>query len=251
VEVGAHIEALRLEGTLLVEAGRSSDLAAPVPTCPDWVMRDLLTHVGSVHRWATSHLSARSNDRIEKLAEPALLAVGPPDDELCEWVTEGHAALVRALADAPADLDCWTFLAAPSPLSMWARRQAHETTIHRFDAELAAGRNPSTVAPRFASDGIDELLFAFLSRSAASSPDPPIGRLGLDAIDRDETWTALVLERGVLAETGLDECELIVRGSAADLYLLLWNRRPTAGLEIVGRAELLDDWADRFRVRWS
>lgn len=35
-------------------------------------------------------------------------------------------------------VDCWTFLDAPSPLAFWARRQAHETAIHRADAQLAA-----------------------------------------------------------------------------------------------------------------
>ena len=52
---------------------------------------------------------------------------------------QGCADLVAALAAAPDDLECWTFLPAPSPRAMWARRQAHETAIHRVDAELAAG----------------------------------------------------------------------------------------------------------------
>jgi len=53
------------------------------------------------------------------------------------------AAGSAALSAAPPDLRCWTFLPAPSPLAMWARRQAHETTVHRVDAELAA----ASVAP--------------------------------------------------------------------------------------------------------
>jgi len=49
------------------------------------------------------------------------------------------------LASAPPDLDCLTFLAAPSPLAMWARRQAHETAIHRVDAESPAARSPNLI----------------------------------------------------------------------------------------------------------
>ena len=66
----------------------------------------------------------------------------PPDAELAAGSRQGCAALADALAAAPADLECWTFLRAPSPLAMWARRQAHETAIHRVDAELAAGAAP-------------------------------------------------------------------------------------------------------------
>ena len=32
---------------------------------------------------------------------------------------------------------CFAFLPAPSPLAFWARRQAHETGIHRADVESA------------------------------------------------------------------------------------------------------------------
>src|SRR5262249_53658636 len=58
--------------------------------------------------------------------------------ELPGWFREGHAALVQALSVAGPDLNCWAFLAAPSPLAFWARRQAHETAIHRVDAGQAA-----------------------------------------------------------------------------------------------------------------
>lgn len=39
----------------------------------------------------------------------------------------------------------------------WARRMAHELTIHRADATLAAGQ-PYEVAPEIAADAIDEWL---------------------------------------------------------------------------------------------
>ena len=46
----------------------------------------------------------------------------PDDGELVDWYVAGHSALVEALATAPTDLQCWSFLAAPSPLAFWARR---------------------------------------------------------------------------------------------------------------------------------
>ena len=78
---------------------------------------------------------------------------------------DGHAALVTALRCAPPDLSVATFLPAPSPLHFWARRQAHETAIHRADADAACGEL-STYAPEFAQDGIDELLHGFAARKS-------------------------------------------------------------------------------------
>ena len=65
-----------------------------------------------------------------------------------------------------------TFLPAPSPLAMWARRQAHETSIHRCYAESATGATTG-FDPTFAADGIDELLYGFyesVTRTAETTP---------------------------------------------------------------------------------
>jgi hypothetical protein len=75
---------------------------------------------------------------VDRASEAAILAGGPGDDELPGWFREGHASLVRVLEAADPDMTCWTFLDAPSSVAFWARRQAHETAIHRVDAEQAA-----------------------------------------------------------------------------------------------------------------
>ena len=43
---------------------------------------------------------------------------------------------------------------------VWARRQAHETAIHRYDAESASG-DVNGFDLDFAVDGIDEILVGF------------------------------------------------------------------------------------------
>src|SRR5260370_27003394 len=75
---------------------------------------------------------------VETPGEDEVLTRGPADDVLLDWFRDGHASLVRALAAADPDLKCWTFMAAPSPLVFWARRQSHETAIHRVDTQQAA-----------------------------------------------------------------------------------------------------------------
>jgi len=136
-DVPDYVGALRRQGELLADAAQRSGLATAVPSCPGWAVRDLLKHTGYVHRWATGFV-AEGLTRPGGASEEEILGQGPADAELPGWFREGHAALVRALGAADPGLHCWAFLPAPSPLAFWARRQAHETAIHRVDAELGA-----------------------------------------------------------------------------------------------------------------
>ncbi len=138
-----------------------------MPTCPGWQLRDLVRHLGGVHRWATAFVSTGRTTSIPESSDLESYVGGwPPDAEVVSWFEQGHAALVAALESAPDDLECWSFLPAPSPRAFWARRQAHETAIHRADADAAAGATPVFRAA-FAADGVEELLFGFGGRRGA------------------------------------------------------------------------------------
>src|SRR5215469_8148559 len=153
VEISQHLDALRDAGTRLSAAAAQAGPDAPVPSCPEWVVRDLVRHQGGVHRWATDIVARpRTEDWDVDLDE--VVPSWPSDAELIDWFGDGVDRLVSALSAADPDLVCWTFLSAPSPLAMWARRQAHETSIHRVDAELAAGWQPARVPAAFAADGV-------------------------------------------------------------------------------------------------
>ncbi len=41
-----------------------ADLTLRVPTCPDWTLRQLATHVGRAHRWAAEIVGTRSQEAI-------------------------------------------------------------------------------------------------------------------------------------------------------------------------------------------
>jgi hypothetical protein len=41
----------------LTEAASETALDTRVPTCPDWALRDLAGHIGSVHQWATGFVA--------------------------------------------------------------------------------------------------------------------------------------------------------------------------------------------------
>ncbi|MEU1507362.1 maleylpyruvate isomerase N-terminal domain-containing protein [Kitasatospora sp. NPDC005748] len=278
MEIIEHIDALRREGVLLADAAARTDLAAPVPTCPDWQLRDLVLHTGQVHRWATALVRDGHREPLDAEGERAAWGPEPSDAALVDWFRTGHAALVAALAAAPADLECWSFLPAPTPLAFWARRQAHETAVHRFDADAAAGADGPRVATGLALDGIDELLAGFMSRGRARvrseqprtvlirPTDPAPGDVTPSAgptdpapggipTDGPGSWL-LTISREPLTVTrraagAAGPADLTVSGPARDLYLLLWNRLPAERVELTGDRALLDLWRETAVVRWS
>ena len=143
MQVTDHIAALRAEGPLLARAAERAGPDAPVPACPGWRIRDLVRHVGNVHRWATGYVVEQHPAPVGELTEDEMVRSGAGDKDLPGWFLDGHQRLVSALEQADPGMTCWTFLAAPSPLAFWARRQAHETAIHRVDAQLAEGTGPA------------------------------------------------------------------------------------------------------------
>jgi uncharacterized protein (TIGR03083 family) len=254
MDVATHIEALRREGGLLASAVA---VAAPddrVPSCPEWTVRDLVHHLGGVQRWATGYVA---DARRERWDVDLIDIVGswPDDAHLVAWFGQGCGALVAALEAAPDDLDCWTFLSAPSPRAMWARRQAHETAVHRVDAELAT-RAPADLTafdPAFAADGVDELLSCFLPRPVSRLRADPPTSLGVTCSDTDATWLLTIGAEGVTTTPAapLDDAACVVHADAADLYLALWSRRTPDVLRAEGDGRVLERFLETVHVRWS
>src|ERR1039457_2948 len=116
-----------------------ADLTQPVPTCPDWTLRQLATHVGRAHRWAGEIVATRSAEFIPFRAGPDGRLPDDPGRHV-GWLRDGAARLVDAVHAAGTDL-VWTFTRL-RPASFWARRMAHETPGHRAHAALARGRAP-------------------------------------------------------------------------------------------------------------
>jgi uncharacterized protein (TIGR03083 family) len=272
VEISAHIDALERDGALLADAAEAAGLQAGIPGCPGWQVRDLVRHQAYVHAWAARHVRERSPELIDdELTESDILGRGPADPGLIAAYRDGHAALVATLRDADPDLECATFMPAPSPLAFWARRQAHETAIHRYDAQSALSGGPPAPAaafgPAFAADGVDELIMGFAARKKyrpgnGNGNDSDNGNAGgersltVRAQDADARWRVRfadggsTVSRAVSPDDPAGGCTL--DGPAAGLYAFLWNRvdAARAGLTISGGPEILAIWNTRVRVRW-
>jgi uncharacterized protein (TIGR03083 family) len=253
MEIADHIDALKHDGGELAEAASQAGLDALVPSCDPWRVRDLLRHIGYVHRWAARHVTEQPEKVIDSPSEADILNAGAPDTELIEWFRDGYQALVATLQTADPGANYAFFLRnASSPLAFWARRQAHETAIHRADAQLAAGQT-SEYKPGFAADGIDELIMGFAARSRR----PPQDALGRSMLVRTTdtkdawrvTWPAATGNRAACERMNTDNvsADCVLTGSAASLYLFLWNRS-TKDVAIHPDATA---WRDGFQVRWE
>jgi uncharacterized protein (TIGR03083 family) len=254
MDVEAHIEQLRVDGSRLAAVVALGGPDASVRACPGWAVRDLVHHLGRVHRWATAFV-AGALTRPDQVEFATLGAPLPHDGELVDWYVAGHSALVEALATAPTDLQCWSFLAAPSPLAFWARRQAHETAVHRVDLEQAAGAAIDPVPPDFAADGLDELLTGFVPRVRARSQDEHVQRSGTLRVaptDADARWLVTIgpEQPTTVSGNGAREAraDCTVRGRAEDLYLVLWKRRDADTLVVDGDRDALASFLGLVRV---
>ncbi|MER7106835.1 maleylpyruvate isomerase family mycothiol-dependent enzyme [Streptomyces sp. NPDC000229] len=252
MEITEHIKYLAIEGQLLADTAERAGTGAPVPTCPGWQVRDLLRHTGMVHRWATAFVTEGYTSYQPAAGEPDL-----DGGELLDWFREGHGRLVTALTEAPDTLECWAFLPAPSPRAFWARRQAHETAVHRVDAQAALGpgaaRTPEP-EPAFAADGIDELLCGMHAREKSRVRTPEPGVLRVRATDTGDVWSVRLSDQAPRVERtaeGPADCEL--SGRAAQLYLTLWNRPPADATTVTvsGDERLARLWRETSAVTWS
>jgi uncharacterized protein (TIGR03083 family) len=258
VEIAEHIAALRREGGLLAAAAELAGLEAAVPPCQPWLVKDLLRHTGYIHRWAARHITECPDHVIDGPPEADILRGGAADPDLLAWFRAGHTALVDALSTADPGLQCATLMPAASPLAFWARRQAHETAIHRADADSASGIRPE-YEPEFASDGIDELIMGFGQRRKYRPSADHDGSMQVHATDTGDTWHVGAEGGSIQARrehsgagpTSSVGCTLT--GPASGLYMFLWNRSDaaTADVSITGDTAFLAGWQSSVRVRWS
>jgi uncharacterized protein (TIGR03083 family) len=247
----AHVAAVLASGKVLRDAAAQAGLDARVPTCSAWDVRQLVTHQGMVHRWAAAHLR---RDRAHRTSDSTAEAAAAPD--LLAWFSAGVEALVDTLLATPEDAKAMVFLNdAPPPRGFWARRQAHETTIHSADAVAAVlGRWPLaadlSIGAELAVDGIDELLHGFITRGKGKLRSPAPFTISVSTTDTGDAWSMRIAEDSLTTTEGAaGDAAAAFTGTATQLYLGLWNRGEE--MAVRGRAELLDLWRAQVRIRWS
>ncbi|MFC4336527.1 maleylpyruvate isomerase family mycothiol-dependent enzyme [Salininema proteolyticum] len=255
MSIGDQIDVIRSEGDRIARVADAASLDAPVPSCPGWVLRDLARHVGLIHRWTAYIVGRRRPAEPDPDAFTRHVGPLPDDSDLADWVRLGVKHLGDVLSEAPDDLRCWQPLPAPSGIRFWVRRQVHETTMHRVDAELALGDEVSHISPLYALDGIDEMLMGFQSRSSTLLRTIRPTCIHFQASDvphtRGDWYIHLSHMPPLVTSYPTLPPECAVRGPAELLYLALWNRLPFRDLDCVGDTYPLQLWTELSPVLWS
>ena len=201
----------------------SGGLDAPVPWVPAWRARDLIGHLGTVHRWATHILRAGTADA----PPPDARSTPPADGNLLDWYETGLVELVATLRTTPPDAPAWHMSpAAEKVAASWARRQAHELVVHRMDLETAAGIPLTPVDAELAEDGVDELRRIVVPRWAHTEPlISADATVAVTSTDTGRTWSVGVVRGAVTVRADLAGTEdAHVHGPATQLLLHLWGR---------------------------
>jgi uncharacterized protein (TIGR03083 family) len=256
MEPERHLEILRTEGERLASLPADS-LDAPVPAIAGWTVERVLTHTGKVHQWTTAALAIPEGGSLADVGELPGMPRGP---EALPAYRRSLDALLAAFAERDPASPAVTFL-GPANVAWWLRRQANEVAVHRMDAadaiEAAGGPEPEPIDADAAADGIDEWASVFLTSWAARGDGFPADLVGRtlhlhgtdDAAPDDGAEWLLTLDRtSVRVERAHTKGDVALRGSAQDLLLAVWRRRPLSALDVIGNASVAERLLDLVRL---
>lgn len=226
-----YLAALARDGEGLLAACEAAGVVSPVESCPGWSVADLAWHMGRVlDFWST--IVGDRRDTWEGYEAP----IQPADDDVIAFARGRLAHALSVLDAADPAQGNWTW-SSDHTAGFVIRRLAHEVAVHRWDAELAAGRDLAIEAA-LASDGIDEFLHHF--RDEADVDAAPVdGSVHLHCTDVAGEWTVRPLADGTMEVTREHaKGDAAIRGAARDILLVLWRRRPLTTVDVVGDAEV-------------
>jgi uncharacterized protein (TIGR03083 family) len=208
-----------------VAAAHSLD--APVPSCPEWTLFDLVQHLGTGQRWWAAIVAAGPAE-----APPAKDAAEVPREleALLAWYAESNELLLSALREAGPERECWAWWGAGvSPANAWgvARRRVHEVLVHTYDAQLAAGAVQPMPAD-VAIDGVAEFLDTCNSTPAAWPHEA--ATIHYHATD---AWPAPLTDDAAPASAS-------ATGTAEQLLLFVWGRLTLSDLKIEGDQQVFE-----------
>ena len=206
---------------------RSSDLTTPVAHLGRWKVRDVVAHLGGVHRWATRIVVTRSMDG------PGFTKSKLDGAELCDWFDAGVEGLLSALRANDDDERCPNFNpGSAKTVAWWVRRQMHETTVHRWDIERALGCT-TPIASVVAVDGIDEFLDVFVRTRGGHTLIAP---LVLATTRPSRAWTLTPAGRPGRVDIAPGRTVSVtteLTGGPEQLLLALWRRLTLSEADLV------------------
>jgi uncharacterized protein (TIGR03083 family) len=250
MERAEYLDVLHHEATSLLVAARGAGPSAPVPGCPAWTVTDLVWHLGEAHDFWGYVVRERALAPDAYQAPPRPTAPSPAEEfeAVHTFASERAAELHRVLSETDPATPVWTWT-PKQDVEFVLRRMAHETAVHRVDAEHAAGRE-HRLDGILAADAIDEFLAYFLPNMW--SPPPPLaGSVHVHCTDEvvpegDGEWTIRPGE-GADCNVSRDhaKADTALRGEAHDLLMVLWRRAPLDVVTVFGDETLAHAFVGR------
>ncbi|NUP52817.1 MAG: maleylpyruvate isomerase family mycothiol-dependent enzyme [Catenulispora sp.] len=222
-------------------ASSAPDLNAQVPTCPDWTLRDLIQHLGSVHRFWAGVVATGPAD-TQPIQEDDIEAGPRNRDALLAWSADSTALLLQKLHEAGPNSGCWTWWEAwqaPQTAAAVARHQVQEAAVHTYDAQNITKAQP--LPPETAVDGVEE----FLTTCCTTTSPWPHHPATIDFHVTEGTWRLTLSGDGAHVSTlPTDKATVSTRSTAGELVLALYGRLPFDALTIDGDRRILDQLKD-------
>lgn len=226
----------------LLRSSVAGALDAPVPGCPEWTGRDLVAHLGEVHRSWAAVVAAGSPG---KPPEDDDVPEREPTGDLLDWSERSTETLLAALRDAGPDRAVWTWWGESALSGAVARHQVQEAAVHAWDAEDTVGR-AGALPEAVAVDGIDEFLTVYVPVSGGWPH--PAATVGIVADEAPERGCQVVLTAdGGRLVRGDAAGDVVIRGSASDIVLAFYGRGGIEALSVEGDrqpAERFLGWFD-------
>ncbi|MBW6432942.1 maleylpyruvate isomerase family mycothiol-dependent enzyme [Actinoplanes hulinensis] len=236
------LAALRADGPALWDAVAESGPDAVVPGCPDWTVADLTHHVATVLNWVRGTVPRGVTVRHEGFVHPERPAEW---SEALDHLRREITGTIETLEALDPDLPAWNWAPQPKRAVFWHRRMAHEISVHRWDAESAAGR-ATPIETKLATDGVSEILDTWLPAGKRQGPTDMHGVVHLVGTDAAQEWFVRLRGTGIaLLDTGtiLDGDDhhprARITGTASDLQLALMGRKRADQLALTGDPRLV------------
>jgi uncharacterized protein (TIGR03083 family) len=223
-------------------------LEDPVPGCPGWTGRDLVSHVVGVYRHKTVALETGSAppERDDAWGE-----LGEADPLLT--LRAAYAELRELLAGVDPATASWSWWPGEQTVGFWQRRMAQETAVHRWDAQSCAEgtEGADEIDEAIAVDGVDELL-GWLTWPWDEVPQPEASGQQVAVSTPEVSWTVTLHPTQVLVTPGAAEsADAMLAGPASGLLLRLWGRPGDHGVAEFGDADALRLLTERLAMATS
>jgi len=228
LSIATYVGHVRADADRMASAYRRGPADAPVAACPGWDVTALVEHMAYIHRWADYAVRNAVAAGPDDIAHPGSAA------DLAEWLRSGAATLADDLAAIDPAAPTWHPFPVERVAWVWARRQAHETAMHRWDAETAT-TGSSTLDTRLAADGITEYIGLAVPRIAQREGVVlPGATVRIDCSDVDDAVHVLGPPDQPVVAT--------LRATAEQALLVLMGRASHSNFEIEGDVEAADAW---------